>query len=408
MKENVASSLEHNSSEKKPRFTSTLVFAFAVVAFSTFGLMSYVRRLSLRETTVTPLAPGLTLTKTLVQSPNARIPEYIVRAERKYGWQSKLVPADYSVTKRLSVSEIAANYQKTSGKPAPVAINGGFFAYDGAAVGAVKIEGEWQRLPWKNRTAIGWDKNGEIKIDNLQAVAQVTFDNADVPVTNLNGAPNTSSTALITDRFAPDYLLKTGEFAVALRNSKIISLHNTGKILLPRGLQLLVAGAASPENAVLRKQRIGNSARFEVKTTPEEWRNYPTILGAGPRLIKNGVIDVTHVEEEFKPDVIALGPRTTVGVDKEGNLIILVIEAWHDKIRGMNLEATAAELQRIGVVDAINLDGGSSTTLVINGKSITHASDLVVDSKIVEPASDRREIGVANAVVLTKSQTKTP
>ena len=268
----------------------------------------------------------------------------------------------------------------------------------------MKVEGEWQRLPWKNRTAIGWNDGAKPFIDNLSAAAKVKFADFEIPVAALNGTPAASTCSVLTWRFAANYTLKTGEIAVVMQDDKIVSLQNSGTILLPKMVKVLIVGAqANVPREPLQVLAVGNAARFAIECTPAKWNDTTTILGAGPRLIRDGQIKLTHVEEEFRPDVLARGPRTTIGIDARGNLIILVIEAWHDKIRGMTLDSVASEMQRAGAVDAINLDGGSSTVLWVKGKALTHKSDLMDNLKIVEPASERVQVGVANAVLLEKA-----
>lgn len=400
----------------RPRHTGILLWIAFLVALMFLAMIQRIRSLQLRPTTTRTLAPGLTLTKTVLNTPGGHIPEYIVRAQKKNGWKFQLLPSDASVLKLQPVSQIVADYNKrhktaANAFPAPIAVNGGFFAYEGAAVGAVKIGDEWIRLPWKNRTAIGWDKNGTIKIGNLRAQMWLRFPDqrstlAGIQLQNLNGRPSASTVTPITHRFATQYPLQKGEVAVQVRDGRVTGTFVRGKVLLeahPTAFTIVSGARNSGEVlSILQSLATGETVNVEVQTTPIEWNNFPTILGAGPRLIENGVIKVTHIEEEFRPDVLARGPRTALGVDREGNLIIVIIEAWHDKIRGMTLEAAAAELQRAGAVEGINLDGGSSTTLVVNNKPLTHLSDLVIDSKIIEPASERREVGVANAVILTR------
>ena len=191
-----------------------------------------------------------------------------------------------------------------------------------------------------------------------------------------------------------------------MQDDKIVSSQNSGTIALAKNAKVLIMSAHRPQvpREQLQVLAVGANAKFAIDCTPAKWNDTRTILGAGPRLIQDGKIKLTHVEEEFRPDVLARGPRTTIGIDAQGNLIILVIEAWHDKIRGMTLDSAASEMQRAGAVDAINLDGGSSTVLWVKGKALTHKSDLMDNLKIVEPASERVQVGVANAVLLEQSK----
>ena len=95
------------------------------------------------------LAPGLTLQSVETMAPTGPLRFWLVKADPKIYDLGLEVANPTDVVKKRSVRALAAQSN------APVAINGGFFAYGGAAVGAVKIDGEWQRLPWRNRTALG-------------------------------------------------------------------------------------------------------------------------------------------------------------------------------------------------------------------------------------------------------------
>ena len=101
------------------------------------------------------LAGGLTFTKILRGTNHGPVRLFVAKVDPRQGWRIRVAPAGYSVLQRNRVSKIAA------ARKAPLAVNGGFFAFDGAAVGAVKVQKEWIRLPWKGRTAIGFGSDGE-------------------------------------------------------------------------------------------------------------------------------------------------------------------------------------------------------------------------------------------------------
>ncbi|KAM4601191.1 N-acetylglucosamine-1-phosphodiester alpha-N-acetylglucosaminidase isoform 1-T1 [Polymixia lowei] len=66
--------------------------------------------------------------------------------------------------------------------------------------------------------------------------------------------------------------------------------------------------------------------------------------------------------------------RTAVGHDEDGNLILFHIDGQTGQ-RGMNLWEVAEFLKKYGVINAINLDGGGSSTYVINGSLASYPSD---------------------------------
>ncbi|XP_061573340.1 N-acetylglucosamine-1-phosphodiester alpha-N-acetylglucosaminidase [Cololabis saira] len=74
----------------------------------------------------------------------------------------------------------------------------------------------------------------------------------------------------------------------------------------------------------------------------------------------------------FFADVVSA--RTAVGHDAEGKLILLQIDG-QTGVRGMNLWELAQFLKDYGVINAINLDGGGSSTYVMNGSLASYPSD---------------------------------
>jgi exopolysaccharide biosynthesis protein len=265
-------------------------------------------------------------------------------------------------------------------------VNGGYFAYEGAAVGAVKIDDEWIRLPWKNRTAIGWHKDGSAKIDNLQATASVEFSAGKrVEIANLNGRPVANGVCLMTPRFAATYKLREDDSALEVEGNVVVAQVTTGTTpIRTNGWTLIANGDARTK---LEGITAGEKAALKVETTPAEWNEYPTILGAGPRLLRAGQVETTEVEEGFRPDVINRGRRTAIGIDGNGDFMLVVVDVAPQLSVGMTIPELAAEMQKLGAVEAINLDGGGSVALVVKNQ--------LINSRVKEPA-------VANAVLVVK------
>lgn len=108
-----------------------------------------------------------------------------------------------------------------------------------------------------------------------------------------------------------------------------------------------------------------------------------TGIGAGPVLIRNGAVVNTYVNEMFKEtsDVGATinNPRTAIGSTGDGRLVLFVCEGRNMTANtpGFTLEETAKILLDLGCVEALNLDGGGSTCMLINGKETIKPSDGV-------------------------------
>ncbi|MEP7237418.1 MAG: phosphodiester glycosidase family protein [Ferruginibacter sp.] len=121
----------------------------------------------------------------------------------------------------------------------------------------------------------------------------------------------------------------------------------------------------------------GNLDKVKWKQSFKKWK-VKTAVGGGPVLIQNGKIRITN-EEELKFTGKAISdkhPRTCMGYTKDGYLIIMVIQGRFPGIaEGATLEQEAKLLIDIGCVEALNLDGGGSSCMLINGKETIKVSD---------------------------------
>ncbi len=107
-----------------------------------------------------------------------------------------------------------------------------------------------------------------------------------------------------------------------------------------------------------------------------KWNMY-TAIGGGPVLLQAGKIKITNEEEKmFAGKAINdKHPRTAMGYTFDNKLIILVVEGRNPNAGGATLTQEAQILKDLGCVEALNLDGGGSSCLLINGKETIAPSD---------------------------------
>lgn len=108
------------------------------------------------------------------------------------------------------------------------------------------------------------------------------------------------------------------------------------------------------------------------------WR-MQTAVGGGPVLLQHGNIKISNNQElkfSGKQGLADKHPRTCMGYTKNGQLIIMVIQGRFPGIaEGVNLVQEAQLLKDIGCIEALNLDGGGSSCLLVNGKPTIKVSD---------------------------------
>ncbi len=119
-------------------------------------------------------------------------------------------------------------------------------------------------------------------------------------------------------------------------------------------------------------------ANFPEQATAFEAK---TAIGAGPVLLKNGEIRNTWRWEclpgDYDVNCLGLAPRTAIGVTADGLLVLFVCEGREmtEGVPGYSTEDVAKLMLEFGCKDAINLDGGGSSCLLVNGQETIKPSD---------------------------------
>ena len=135
------------------------------------------------------------------------------------------------------------------------------------------------------------------------------------------------------------------------------------------GFVLSGAGEAA---TLLAGTRPGQSAQVTLSAVPQ-WPKLRYAIGAGPQLVRNGKREVTHDEELFRLGQGRVCSRTAVGINADGNVVVVAAEAH--QARGLTLWELASVMWKLGCKDAMALDGGGSTTVYWRGKVVNHPTD---------------------------------
>ncbi len=137
------------------------------------------------------------------------------------------------------------------------------------------------------------------------------------------------------------------------------------------------SSSAFTRNSALKRKYPGESPSQYKVAVFSKWK-MQTAVGGGPVLIQNGEIKITNSEElKFTGKAIDdKHPRTAMGYTKDNKLIILVIEGRNPgKAEGATLTQEAQLFKDLGCWEALNLDGGGSSCMLVNGKETIKPSD---------------------------------
>lgn len=115
-----------------------------------------------------------------------------------------------------------------------------------------------------------------------------------------------------------------------------------------------------------------NSKNLDHTPIPvfKKWKVH-TAVGGGPVLLQDGEVKISNNEElKFAGKAIDdRHPRTAMGYTKDNKLIVFVCEGRSEVAAGLSLTELAKVMKDIGCIEALNLDGGGSTCMLINGKA---------------------------------------
>jgi hypothetical protein len=257
---------------------------------------------------------------------------------------------------------------------ATAAINGGFFNRNNQLpLGAIRRDGQWVSSPILNRGAIAWNDNGEIKIGRLTITETVTTETGKtLPVLVHNSGYVQSGIARYTSAWGTSYTpLTDDEIIVTVQNEGVVSRQAGGKAQgsqfpIPSNGYLLILRA---QPNLMNDFGLGTRLSLET-TTPRDFDPYPHVLGAGPVLLENGVVVLDALGEKFSDGFNRqAASRSAIATTGDNKLIIATIHSLPGQ-RGATLPQTAEIMQQLGGVNALNLDGGSSTSLTLGGQLI--------------------------------------
>lgn len=314
------------------------------------------------------------------------------------------------------------------------AVNGDFFPFTGDPLGLSILNGELLSEPPGYRASIGFGQGGpQIEVLGFEGSFQFGSHSA-VRVDGVNRLPGKNEivvlspafhstpvttrplTVLTVDgiplplrlgvplhgRLANVQALRPQEHLPSIRSKEALLIADPSS-LSPLDTQLRIGAECRLNLDLYSNQKLTAGGRYpspdrasKSQSRSPVWREVQNAVGGGPLLLKNGRIEIDSIAEEF--DTISFvnqrHPRTAAGITSKGHLLLVVVDGRASFSQGASLLEMATLMKIVGAKDAINLDGGGSTTMVVSGA-------------VVNAPSDGRERYVANALMVD-ALSKTP
>lgn len=151
-----------------------------------------------------------------------------------------------------------------------------------------------------------------------------------------------------------------------------------------KGRSTRQTGAVATFEGNLYVLKSDDIARWESDIEAED------VVTSGPMLLTGGKTEAV-VRDKFNTN---RHPRTAVGRKADGTVVLLTADGRNKMAAGLSMVELQQVMASLGCVDAINLDGGGSTTMVVRGEVVNHPSD----NKQFDAAGERV---VANAICIS-------
>ena len=273
----------------------------------------------------------------------------------------------------------AAEYLEKNGMRPLLGVNADYFSFKtGIPMGHTIIDGQVVSKDFTGQNGVGFRGDGTGFISYLEIETKITKeDGSGSIVDSINRwcQPGAAEIYILTDLFGAttktsqtcyyaimspvegamklgeDFKLRVGEF-----------FEYTGEIAVPDGKYVLAADKENCEwfkKEFVKSLQVGDvvTVRNEAVYDKELWHSAEQGLSSvGGRLIENGVVN-TNFEA-------GSAPRTAVGIKADGTIVFYVLDGRQKGYSyGAQIKTIARRMAELGCVDAINLDGGGSTSI---------------------------------------------
>ena len=250
-----------------------------------------------------------------------------------------------------------------------------------------------QRLHWAgSATASG--NTGEVTLDGVNrepGLIRNCGGNGDTPTSlPLHDFTCTDADEIVafTPEFGPTTPSGPGLEVVIDAHGTVTAVNNVRGTGIPAsGHTLQATGADADRLAALAS--AGSKVKVETDLIGEDGKSLKTgaadVVNGGPVLVENGAVNVTAARDGMVRSgdsnsfyygwIHKRNPRTIAGVDAQGRTLLVTADGRQTTSLGLSIKEAADVARSLGMVNALNLDGGGSTTMVQKGRVVNSPSD---------------------------------
>ena len=322
-----------------------------------------------------------------------------------------------------------ASYERSAGSGVPLAgVNGDFFSMQtGVPLGLAVTGGRLVTSGPDGGSALAVDINGRAFVASPRVAISISSGGMTQKIDNLNKYPTIYGSYLITSDFSTstrstepsrEVVIQTG---LSGQKGFALGSYVTGTVLYvnesvsdtpvtPGTAVISVADVSDAAGGLVSQLKAGDEVTITVAS--EGLGDFPLMLamGGGDRILQSGIYYPELADEDHETERRA---RTAAGVRADGSVVFFAADKGGAS-DGLTLAELADVMLSLGCADAINLDGGGSTTVaaqsgggftVINspgeGAERAISEGLIFCRAFGAPSADRIAVTAEYPVVLS-------
>lgn len=283
---------------------------------------------------------------------------------------------------------------------AVAAVNAGFFRLDtsifaGEPANFMMIDGKVLSEGSNERIALAVSNHpAATRVSFFRPVAdfQLELDQNTFAVNGLNREIKGNEIVVFTPEFHQNTLANAGCLEVPVVNGRIRTSSEIGSMQIPANGFIAVT-CGEQKQALKKAARHGYRGNvYRVSGVQKRLDGYElddigkiedAVAGVST-LLQNGRIELSWQREKAgRSFAESRHPRTAAAKMSDGRLLLVTVDGRQPGVSvGMTLKELAEYLLEIGAVDAMNLDGGGSTAMVLDGKLVNKPSDTNGERKV--------------------------
>ena len=299
---------------------------------------------------------------------------------------------------------------------ATAAINAGFFLANGDPAGVFAMDRRLISDSRRPRGAVGiWRDTAGVRLAFARLRATASLDagqgsrKVTVPIDGVDTTRIRGQLMLFTPAYHGDTDTAAGglEWVIDRRKGEqggslrvMSGPHRSGRTPIPRTGFVLSFGGTKPPPALARLRKgavVAVRISYDpLEGEPQVWSLAQDIVGGAGLLIRDGRnVEDWSVEAFNKGFADLRHPRTMIGSAEDGTIWLVAVDGRQPQLSvGMTLLELRDLARRLGLVNALNLDGGGSTTMWVQGQVVNSPSDAAGPRKVSDALIVRSASGV--------------